>query len=194
MSKDSKGQRRTSIEQRRVFRTASFHLVRIGQVAGMDPEARVLWREWDVAAREALLYSDWSTLGLEGFMLVRPLVLVGNPDTDHLHWLANPEVLLAMQGRTPDDTLIPAICLAHQVTQRTRLMASGAGLIAGCVAPLSRPLADPDIYRVWQALVAADANPMAGAATKMSLVRALRCDPRKLPSPKAARAATGAQP
>ncbi|MEK8049579.1 hypothetical protein AACH10_04945 [Ideonella sp. DXS22W] len=193
MSKDSKGQRRTSIEQRRVFRTASFHLVRIGQVAGMDPEARALWREWDVAAREALLYSDWSTLGLEAFMLVRPLVLIGNPDADGLHWLANPQVLLALQGRAPDDTQIPAICLAHQVTQRTRLMAAGAGLIAGCVAPLSRPLADPDIHRVWQALVAADANPLSGT-TKMSLVRALRCDPRKLPSPNGARAATGEQP
>ena len=193
MSKDSTGQRRTSVEQRRVFRTASFRLIRIGQVAGMDPEARALLKEWDVAAREALLHSDWSSIGLEAIALVRPLVVVGNPDTGNLHWLANPELLLAMQGQCQDDTLIPALCLAHQVTQRTRLMASGAGLIAGCVMALSRPLADAEIYRVWQALLAADANPLS-SATKMSLVRTLRCDSRKLPSLKAPRSATQGQP
>jgi|GEM_PF-6389570 len=145
----------------------------------MDVQARALFREWDVAARDTLLHSHWSELGLEALMLVRPLVVVGNPDGGDLHWLANPELLLAVQGRWPDHTLIPALCLARQVTPRTRLMAAGAGLIAACLPALSRPLADANIHRVVQALIAAEANPLSGSS-KMSLVRALRCDPRKL--------------
>jgi len=147
----------------------------------MDLQARALLREWDVAPRDALLHSHWSELGLEALMLVRPLVVVGNPESNDLHWLANAGLLLAVQGRWPNDTLIPALCLADQIAPRTRLMAAGAGLIAACIPALTRPLADLDIYRTWQALIAAQANPLAGA-TKMSLVRALRCDPRKLPS------------
>lgn len=147
----------------------------------MDAQARALLKKWDVAARDALLHSHWSELGIEALMLVRPLVVVGNPDEGDLHWLANPELLLAVKGRWPDDTLILALCLAHQITPRTRLMAAGAGLVATCLPALSRPLADADIHRIVQALIAADANPLSGTS-KMSLVRALRCDSRKLPS------------
>lgn len=192
MSRNADGERRVSAEQTRLFRTARLEYVRIGRITGMDPHASALLREWDLAAPGLLQIRDWSKDGLLAMALVRPAVVVGCVEGDGpLGWVANPEVLLAAQGHLAADTLFPVICLAHQITQRTRIHAAGAGLFAACSAALNAQLPAATTFRLWQALIKAELNPLS-STNKMAFVRVTGCDPRKLPSARQPKEAEGA--
>jgi hypothetical protein len=139
-------------------------------------------RELDTAAEGAIQFRDWSEEGLKALLLVRPPVVVGDVDgPSDLHWVANPDTLLAAQNHWSANTLITVIALAYQISARTRFQAISAGLFAACAPALSQPLPPATIERVWQALIKADVNPLA-TTQKMNLVRVLGCDPRKLPA------------
>lgn len=182
MSRNADGERRVSAEQRRIFRSARLEFVPIGRVAGMEPAAAEVLREWDLAPTGLIQCQDWTEAGLHALMLVRPLVVVGSTDgAGALHWLANGEVLLAMQGRWPNDTKIPALVLAHQITHQTRLQAVGAGILAACAPSLGRHLAPETLYRIWLRLLGAKLNPLT-ASGKMGFARTMGCDSRRLPA------------
>jgi len=139
-------------------------------------------RALDAAAEGAIQFRDWSDEGLKALLLVRPPVVVGNVDgTTDLHWVANPETLLAAQNHWPANTLITVIALAYQISAKTRFQAISASLFAACAPALSQQLHPATIERVWQALIKADVNPLS-TTQKMNLVRVLGCDPRKLPA------------
>ena len=139
-------------------------------------------RELDAAADGAIQFNDWSEEGLTALLLVRPPVVVGNVDgTADLHWVANPETLLAAQNHWPDSKLITVIALAYQVSAKTRFQAVSASLFAACAPALSQQLHPATINRIWLALIKAEVNPLA-TTQKMNLVRVLGCDPRKLPA------------
>jgi len=109
-------------------------------------------------------------------------VVIGPADgKSPLGWLANPAVLLAAQLHWPDDTLIPVVMLAHQVTKRTRRLVAGGGLFAASTPALSSSLTPSAMHRVLSTMIDEGINPLA-SSQKMNLVRALECDPRKLPS------------
>jgi nitrogen fixation protein len=115
-------------------------------------------------------------------MLVRPLVVVGCAEgAGALHWLANGEVLLAVQGQWPKDTRIPALVLANQITPQTRLQAVGAGILAVCAPSLGRHLGPEALYRIWLRLLDAKLNPLT-AISKMGFARTMGCDSRRLPA------------
>ena len=119
MSRNDESERRGSVEERRIFRTARLEFVPIGRVAGMEPEAAKLMQDWDLVPNGLLRLEDWTEAGLHALMLVRPLIVVGCADgAGPLHWLANSEILLAVQGQWPKDTRIPALVLAHQISER----------------------------------------------------------------------------
>lgn len=139
-------------------------------------------RELDAAAEGAIQFNDWSEEGLEALLLIRPPVVVGNVNgTADLHWVANPETLLAAQNHWSAETLITVIALAHQISAKTRFQAISASLFAACAPALSQPLPPATINRIWHALIEAGVNPLA-TTQKMNLVRVLGCDPRKLPA------------
>ncbi len=77
MSRNAAGERRVSIEQQRIFRTAQLAYVEVGRIAGMDPGAGRLMREWDIAMPGLLQFEDWTMEGLSALMLVRLPVVVG---------------------------------------------------------------------------------------------------------------------
>jgi len=182
MSRNAAGERRVSIEQQRIFRTAQLAYVEIGRIAGMDPGSGRLMREWDIAMPGLLQFEDWTMEGLSALMLVRLPVVVGCVEgSGPLAWLANPEVLLAAQCHWPRDHRIPVIALAHQVTERTRIQAAGAGLFATSAAALSPQLPAPTAFRLWHELIKVELNPLRGT-NKMAFVRVTGCDPRKLPA------------
>lgn len=182
MSRNEDGERRVSAEQRRIFRTARIAFVEIGRIAGMDPHVSTLLREWDLAAHSPLQFSNWSEAGLEALMLARMPVVVGAVEgTGQVAWLANPEVLLAAQCHWPSDKRIPVLALDHRITQQTRLQAACGGLFATNSNALSQQLTAGTLFRLWQQLISAGLNPIAGTG-KMSFVRATACDPRRLPA------------
>jgi hypothetical protein len=182
MSRNQDGTRRVSEEQTRFFRTARLAHVRIGRIKGIDQTTAELMRELDAAADGAIQFNDWSEEGLKALLLVRPPVVVGNVGgTADLHWVANPETLLAAQNHWPDDKVITVIALAYQISAKTRLQAVSASLFAACAPALSQQLHPATINRIWQALIKAEVNPLA-TTQKMNLVRVLGCDPRKLPA------------
>lgn len=191
MADQTNRQRRDSVEERRIFRTARLEFVPIGRIAGMEPVAAELLREWDLAPSGLLRSEDWTEAGLHALMLVRPVIVVGCADgAGALHWLANGEVLLAIQGRWPRDTRIPAVVLAHQITPQTRLQAVGAGIIATCAPSLGRHLLPETLYRLWLRLVEAKLNPLA-STSKMGFARVMGCDSRRLPAARAGHKAPG---
>jgi hypothetical protein len=193
MSEGKKTERRGSVEERRIFRTARLEFVPIGRIAGMDPAAAELLRDWDLAPTGLLRFQDWTEAGLHALMLVRPLIVVGCANgAGALHWLANGEVLLAVQGRWPRDTRIPALVLAHQITPQTRLQAVGAGILAVCAPSLGRHLGPETLYRIWLRLLSAKLNPLA-AINKMSFARVMGCDSRRLPAARAGHTASGVE-
>lgn len=193
MSRNADGERRVSVEQRRIFRTARLEFVPIGRIAGMEPAAAELLREWDLAPTGLLQCQDWTESGLHALMLIRPVVVVGSADgAGALHWLANGEVLLAIQGRWPRDTRIPAVVLAHQITPQTRLQAVGAGILATCAPSLGRHLPPQALYRLWLRLVEAKLNPLA-TTSKMAFARVMGCDSRRLPAARAGHTAPGVE-
>jgi len=182
MSRNKDGTRRVSAEQERFFRTARLAHVRIGRIKGIDQTTAELMRELDAAADGAIQFNDWSEEGLTALLLVRPPLVVGNVDgTADLHWVANPETLLAAQNHWPDDKVITVMALASQVSAKTRFLAVSASLFAACAPALSQQLHPATINRIWQALIKAGVNPLA-TTQKMNLVRVLGCDPRKLPA------------
>jgi hypothetical protein len=183
--------RRSSTEERRVFRTARLEFVKIGRITGMDAAAAQLLRTADIAPARLLRFDDWSTPGLEALMLSRLPVVVG-PASGHgpLGWLANPEIMLAAKQHWSADTLIPAIVLAHQVAERTRHMATGGWMFAASTPALSAAASPAAMHRLWNAMIQTGINPLA-SELKMNLVRAIECDPRKLP---AVRPASAQQP
>jgi hypothetical protein len=182
MSRNAEGERRVSVEQRRTFRTARLEFVQIGRIAGMDAAAAELLREWDLAPNGLLQFQDWTEAGLHALMLVRPLIVVGCAEgAGALHWLANGEVLLAVQGRWPKDARIPALVLAHQITPQTRLQAVGAGILAVCAPSLGRHLPPETLYKLWLRLMEAKLN-MLTATNKMGFARVMGCDSRRLPA------------
>lgn len=182
MSDDKKSERRGSVEERRIFRTARLEFVPIGRIAGMDPGAAELLQDWDLAPNGLLQYQDWTEAGLHALMLVRPLIVVGCADgAGALHWLANGEVLLAVQGRWPKDTRIPALVLAHQITPQTRLQAVGAGILAVCAPALGRHLPPETLYKLWLRLMEAKLATLT-ATNKMGFARVMGYDSRRLPA------------
>jgi hypothetical protein len=192
MSEDKKTERRGSVEERRIFRTARLEFVPIGRIAGMDPAAAELLRDWDLAPTGLLRFQDWTEAGLHALMLVRPLIVVGCADgAGALHWLANGEVLLAVQGRWPRDTRIPALVLAQQITRQTRIQAAGAGILAVCAPSLGRHLPPETLHKLWLHLVEAKLNPLT-ATCKMGFARSLGCDSRRLPAARLGNATPGA--
>lgn len=191
MSEDKKTERRGSIEERRIFRTARLEFVPISRIAGMDPAAADLLQEWDLAPTGLLQFQDWTEAGLHALMLVRPLIVVGCADgAGALHWLANGEVLQAVQGRWPNHTLIPALVLAHQITPKTRLQAVGAGALAVCAPSLGRHLPPDTLYSIWLRLMQAELNPLT-TTNKMGFARVMGCDSRRLPAARAGHTAPG---
>ncbi len=193
MQDETKKSRRSSAEERRIFRTARLDFVEIGRIAGMDPAAAALLREWDLAPNGLLQYGDWEEAGLEAVMLARPLIVVGCADgKGTLHWLANGEVLLAVQGRWPKDKQIPALVLAHQITSKTRLQAVGAGIFAASAPSLGGHLPPEALYRLWSHLRAANLNPLT-CTNKMGFARAMGCDSRRLPAARAGHTAPGGE-
>jgi len=189
VSRNEDGDRRVSIEQRRIFRTARLEFVAIGRIAGMDPAAGELMRDWDIAAQGLMQLSDWSEEGLHALMLVRPLVVVGCAEgKGPLNWLANADILLAAQNQWPKETRVPVLILAPQITPTTRIQAVGAGVFAACAPSIHRALPPGDLFRLWQALIRAKLNPLS-SSNKMTLVRATGCDPRKLPAVRASKPA-----
>lgn len=193
MSRNAEGERRVSIEQRRIFRTARLEFVPIGRIGGMDPAAAELLKGWDLAPTGLLRFQDWTEAGLHALMLVRPLIVVGCADgAGALHWLANGEVLLAVQGRWPKDTRIPALVLAHQITPQTRLQAVVAGILAVCAPALGRHLGPETLYRIWLRLLDAKLNPLT-ATNKMAFARVMGCDSRRLPAARAGQTVPGVE-
>lgn len=181
MTRKDNSFRRSSQEERRVFRTARLEYVELGRITGADPAAEEFFQASDLASARLLRFDDWSEVGIETLLLCRPPVLVGNADGKaDLGWLANAEVLLAAQQQWPASKRIPAVVLAHQVSQRTRRQAAAGGLFACCTPSLSESMAAIALFRAWQTAIELDLNPLA-TALKMNLVRACNCDPRKLP-------------
>lgn len=182
MSRNAEGERRVSVEQRRISRTARIAFVEIGRIAGMDPYVSALLRDWDIAAQTPLQFSNWSEDGLEALMLARMPVVVGAVEgTGQLAWLANPEVLLAAQCHWPSDKRIAVVALDHRITQKTRLQAACGGLFAANSNALNLQLPAGTLFRLWQHLISAGLNPIQGTG-KMSFVHATACNPRKVPA------------
>lgn len=181
MTRKDNSFRRSSQEERRVFRTARFEYIELGRITGADPAAEEFFQASDLVSARLLRFDDWSEVGLETLLLCRPPILVGNADgKGDVGWLANAEVLLAAQQQWPASKRIPAIVLAHEVSQRTRRQAAAGGLFAACTPSLSEPMAAITLFRAWQTAIELDLNPLA-TQLKMNLVRACNCDPRKLP-------------
>jgi len=193
MSKTPDGKRRSSTEERRVFRSARLEFVELDRFSGMDPVVAELMREVDIASPRLLSFPDWSEQGLEALMLARLPVAVGN-EAGHadLNWLANPQVLVTAQRQWPGHKSIPTLVLAHQTSERTRRLVAGGGLFAECAPPLYRSLGPAALYRLWQALIEHDLNPLA-SRLKMNLVRATCCDPHKLPAVRAVKPPEGSE-
>lgn len=192
MSRNAKGERRVSAEQRRIFRTARIAFVEIGRIAGMDPYVGALLRDWDIAAHSPLQFSNWSEAGLEALMLARMPVVVGAVEgTGQLAWLANPDILLAAQCHWPGDKRIAVVALDHRITQQTRLQAASGGLFAANSNALNQQIPAGTLFRLWQNLISAGLNPTSGTG-KMSFVHATACDPRKLPAVRPSRGTTEA--
>ena len=174
--------RRSSVEERRVFRTARLEYIEIQRITGMDSAAAELYREADIATARPLRFDDWSEAGLEALMLSRLPVVCGNAEgRADLGWLANAEVLLAAQQHWPATKRVPALVLSHLVSRRTRQLAAGGGLFAASAPALGQTMTPGALHRALQTLIAHDVNPLA-TALKMNLVRVCNCDPRKLPS------------
>lgn len=182
MQSTEKPTRRSSAEERRVFRTARLEFVEIGRITGMDAAAAKFLRNADIAPARLLRFDDWSKLGLEALMLSRLPVVVGPADgKGPLEWLANPEILLAAKQHWPASTLIPVIVLAHQVAERTRHIAAAGWMFAASTPALSAATSPAAMHRLWLSTIETDINPLA-SELKMNLVRAIDCDPRKLPA------------
>jgi len=114
MTRKDNSFRRSSQEERRVYRTARLEYVELGRIKGADPAAEEFFQASDLASARLLRFHDWSEVGLETLLMCRPPVLVGNADGKAtLGWLANAEVLLAAQQQWPTSKRIPAIVLAH---------------------------------------------------------------------------------
>ena len=174
--------RRSSTEERRIFRTARLEYVEIGRIMGMDAAAAALYRHTDIAPKRLIDFQLWSQQGLEALMLCRPPVLIGpTGGTGQLGWLANAEVLLAAQQHWKPDTRIPAIVLAHQVTTRTREIAAGGGLFASSAPVLTSPVSPSALYRTWLEMTRAGINHLATSG-KMNFAHATGCDSRRLPA------------
>ena len=182
MSRNEDGERRVSVEQRRIFRTARIAFVEIGRIAGMDPYVGALLRDWDITAHSPLTFSNWSDAGLEALMLARMPVVVGAVEGNgQLAWLANPDIVLAAQCHWPSDRRIAVVALDHRITQQTRLQAAVGGLFAANSNTLNQKLPAATLFRLWQNLISAGLNPISGIG-KMGFVHATACDPRKLPA------------
>lgn len=147
----------------------------------MDAAAAEFLRTADVTPANLLKFEDWSEAGLHSLMLTRLPVVVGSADgSGHLAWLANPEVLLAAKQHWPASTRIPALLLAHQVTERTRRIVAAGWMFAASTPSLSAATSPAAMYRVWRSTIDAEINPLA-SSLKMNFVRATGCDSRKLP-------------
>ena len=191
MTRKDESTRRSSVEERRVFRTAHIEYVQIGRVTRMDAAAADLLHRVDLAPPRILNVHDWSRMGLEALMLCHLPVVVGSAHgTREMGWLANPALLLAAQQHWPSDTLIPVVVLAHQVAERTRKLVAGGGLFAASAPALAQPTSPSGLHRVWTAMIEAGLNPLA-TTSKMNLVRAAGCDPRKLPGVRSVKKSEG---
>ena len=188
MARDKEGNRRSSQEERRVYRTAESQYVELGRIVGIDPDAASFLRGIDVAPARQLRFGDWSEQGLEVLLLTQPPILVGYaPGHADLTCVANWSVLAAAQQHWPPDRLIHAIVLAHQVSPRTRRSIAGGSLVAAGALAHIQALSDPAFHRVWTQLIDEKLNPLA-TDKKMNLVRVLGCDSRKLPAVRTAAA------
>ncbi len=147
----------------------------------MDPAAAQFLQTADVTPANILKFEDWSETGLDSLMVSRLPVVVGSADgTGPLAWLANPEVLLAAKQRWPASTRIPALLLAHQVTERTRRIVVAGWMFAASTPCLSAATSPAAMYHLWRSTIDNGINPLA-SALKMNFVRATGCDSRKLP-------------
>lgn len=147
----------------------------------MDPAAAQFLRDADIAPARLLRFDDWSETGLNALMLSRLPVVVGPIDgTGALGWLANPELLLAARHHWPANALIPAIVLAHQVTERTRCVATAGWMFATSTPALSAATSAPAMHELWRATIERGINPLA-TEKKMNFVRATGCHSAKLP-------------
>lgn len=181
MQTNEKPSRRSSAEEKRIFRSARFEYIEIGRITGLDAATAEFLRAADVTPANLIKLEDWSETGLSSLMLTRLPVVVGSADgSGPLAWLANPEVLLAAKQHWPASTRIPALLLAHQVTERTRRIVAAGWMFAASTPSLSAATSPAAMYQLWRSTIEHCINPLA-SSLKMNFVRATGCDSRKLP-------------